>query len=98
MDDTWRSYVEEWDRSLHAANRPHTTRYNHELAVAQLADFPGGPEPPAFLAKMDMSADDESDVAEPSDTSSGRRLTPTPTPLSADSSASTPARANCHPR
>ena len=51
VNDTWRSYVEEWDRSLRAANRPHTTRYNYELAVTQLADFLGGPELPAFLAK-----------------------------------------------
>ena len=64
VGDSWRSYVEEWDRSLRAANRPHTTRYNHELAVTQLADFLGGPELPAFLAKMDMSADDESDAAD----------------------------------
>ncbi len=64
VDDTWRSYVEEWDRSLRAANRPHTTRYNYELAVTQLADFLGGSELPTFLAKMDMSADDDSDAAE----------------------------------
>ena len=64
MNDTRRSYVEEWDRSLRAANRPHTTRYNYELAVTQLADFLGGPELPAFLAKMDMPADDDSDAAD----------------------------------
>lgn len=58
-DGVWRSYVEEWDRSLRAANRPHTTRYNYQLAVTQLSDFLGGPELPAFLKKMDMPADDE---------------------------------------
>jgi integrase/recombinase XerC len=35
----WRGYVEEWDRSLRAANKPLTTRYNYELAVTQLAEF-----------------------------------------------------------
>jgi len=50
--------------SLRAANRPHTTRYNYQLAVTQLADFLGGPELPAFLAKMDMPADDDRDAAE----------------------------------
>src|SRR6266540_2832447 len=54
-DDVWRSYVEEWDRSLRAANRPHTTCYNYQLAVTQL---------PAFLEKMDMPADDDSDAAQ----------------------------------
>ncbi|WP_020659880.1 hypothetical protein [Amycolatopsis benzoatilytica] len=37
--DLWRSYLEEWDRSLRADNKPHTTRCNYELAVSQLADF-----------------------------------------------------------
>lgn len=64
QDDVWRSYVEEWDRSLRAANRPHTTRYNYELAVTQLADFLGGPELSTFLEKMDMPADDDSDAAQ----------------------------------
>jgi hypothetical protein len=59
----WRSYVEEWDRSLRATNRPQTTRYNYELAVTQFADFLAGPALPAFLTKMDMTADDDSDAA-----------------------------------
>ncbi len=63
-DDVWRSYVEEWDRSLRAANRPHTTCYNYQLAVTQLSDFLGGPDLPAFLEKMDMPADDDSDAAQ----------------------------------
>ncbi|MET9258556.1 hypothetical protein [Amycolatopsis sp. NPDC004079] len=34
-NDVWRSYVGEWGRSLRADNKPHTTRYNYELAVTQ---------------------------------------------------------------
>jgi integrase/recombinase XerC len=60
----WHSFVEEWDRSLRAANRPHTTRYNYELAVTQFADFLAGPELPEFLATMDMAAHDDSDAAQ----------------------------------
>ncbi|MFK0251227.1 hypothetical protein ACIQUM_41565 [Amycolatopsis azurea] len=63
-DDVWRSYVEEWDRSLRAANRPHTTPYNYQIAVTQLSDFLGRPELPDFLTKMDMPADDDSDAAQ----------------------------------
>ncbi|OXM54455.1 site-specific integrase [Amycolatopsis alba] len=69
-DDMWRSYIEEWDRSLRASNRPHTTRYNYQLAVTQLSDFLGGPELPDFLTRMDMPADDDSDAAQdPTDVS-----------------------------
>ncbi|WP_409464422.1 tyrosine-type recombinase/integrase [Amycolatopsis sp. GA6-003] len=64
IDDAWRSYVEEWDRSLRAANRPHTTRYHYELAVTQFADFLGGDELPRFLAEMDMDCTDDSDAAQ----------------------------------
>lgn len=60
----WRSYVEEWDRSLRAANRPETTRYNYELAVTQLADFLDGPELPQFLDRSGLPATDDSDAAE----------------------------------
>ncbi|WP_243659280.1 tyrosine-type recombinase/integrase [Tamaricihabitans halophyticus] len=35
----WCSYLDEWDRSLRARNRPQTTRYNYQLAVTQLAEF-----------------------------------------------------------
>jgi site-specific recombinase XerD len=35
----WRSYLDEWDRSLRAANRPWSTRSNYQLAVTQLATF-----------------------------------------------------------
>jgi hypothetical protein len=52
----WRSYVEEWDRSQRAANNPHSTRYNYELAVVQLAEFLAGDELPAFLAKAGATA------------------------------------------
>jgi hypothetical protein len=31
-----------------------TARYDQQLAVTQLADFLGGSELPAFLAKMDI--------------------------------------------
>ncbi|MFC3448293.1 hypothetical protein [Amycolatopsis speibonae] len=51
-------------RSLRAANRPHTTRYDYELAVTQLSDFVGGPDLPEFLETMDMPADDDSDAAQ----------------------------------
>jgi site-specific recombinase XerD len=63
-EQEWRSFVEEWDRSLRAANRPHTTRYNYELAVTQFADFLAGPDPPEFLATMDMAGHDDSDAAQ----------------------------------
>jgi hypothetical protein len=46
----WWGYVEEWDRSLRAANKPLTTRYNYELAVTQLAEFLVGEDLPEFLA------------------------------------------------
>jgi len=35
----WRSYLDEWDRALRAANRPWSTRSNYQLAVTQLASF-----------------------------------------------------------
>lgn len=60
----WRSYVEEWDRALRAANHPQTTRYNYELAVTQLADFLAGDELPKFLASIEVSESDESDAGE----------------------------------
>ncbi|WP_409180134.1 tyrosine-type recombinase/integrase [Amycolatopsis sp. VS8301801F10] len=62
--DLWRSYVEEWDRSLRADNKPHTTRYNYELAVTQFADFLGGEELPQFLAETGMDDTDDSDADE----------------------------------
>jgi integrase/recombinase XerC len=46
----WRGYLEEWDRSLRAANRPMSTRYNYELAVHQLAEFLAGDDLPRFLS------------------------------------------------
>lgn len=62
----WRTYLEEWDRALRAANRPHTTRYNYELAACQLADFLAGDELPKFLARSGELRDSEaeSDAAE----------------------------------
>ncbi|KAA9163986.1 hypothetical protein FPZ12_008135 [Amycolatopsis acidicola] len=64
-DDTGRSYVEEWDRALPAANRPHTTRYNYELAVTQLADFLGSDSLDGFLQDHGQKArPDDSDAAE----------------------------------
>jgi site-specific recombinase XerD len=62
----WRSYVEEWDRSLRAANKPLTTRYNYELAVSQLAAFLGGADLPAFVARTggDPRDGDDCDAAE----------------------------------
>jgi site-specific recombinase XerD len=46
----WRSYLDEWDRALRAANRPHSTRYNYELAVHQLAEFLASDDLPRYLA------------------------------------------------
>ncbi|HEX5406027.1 MAG TPA: tyrosine-type recombinase/integrase [Pseudonocardiaceae bacterium] len=62
----WRSYLEEWDRSLRAANKPRSTRYNYELAVHQLAGFLAGDDLPGFLAKsgMDPRLLDDSDAAD----------------------------------
>jgi integrase/recombinase XerC len=62
----WRGYLSEWDRSLRAANKPLTTRYNYELAVCQLADFLGGEELSAFLRANGRAEDieDDSDAAE----------------------------------
>ncbi|HEY0640125.1 MAG TPA: tyrosine-type recombinase/integrase [Pseudonocardiaceae bacterium] len=51
MAPVWRSYLDDWDRAMRAGNRPFTTRYNYQLAVAQLGDFLAG-------------NDDESDAAE----------------------------------
>ncbi|HEX5115755.1 MAG TPA: tyrosine-type recombinase/integrase [Pseudonocardiaceae bacterium] len=57
--------MEEWDRSLRAANKPRTTRYNYELAVAQLAEFLAGPALPAFLVSGGIEQQhDASDAAE----------------------------------
>nr|BFE69847.1 hypothetical protein GCM10020092_031480 [Actinoplanes digitatis] len=36
---TGSSFLRDWDRTLRAANRPETTRYNYLLAVAQLARY-----------------------------------------------------------
>jgi integrase/recombinase XerC len=63
----WRSYLDDWDRALRAANKPRTTRYNYELAVCQLADFLAGPDLRAFLAGTGADPylpDDDSDAAE----------------------------------
>jgi len=62
----WRSYVEEWDRALRAANRPLSTRYNYELAVHQLAGFLAGEELRSFLTAAGVAGDllDDSDAAE----------------------------------
>jgi hypothetical protein len=53
-ESVWRGYVEEWDRSLRAANKPLTTRCNYELAVTQLAEFLGGDDLTAFLASSGL--------------------------------------------
>lgn len=63
-EPVWRSYVEQWDRSLRAANKPLTTRYNYELAVVQLAEFLSGDEMTTFLASSGLVVDDVSDAAE----------------------------------
>ncbi|MCU1688046.1 MAG: integrase family protein [Amycolatopsis sp.] len=63
-EPAWRSYVEEWVRSLRAQDKPHTTRYNYELAVTQLAEFLAGPDLPAFLATTGMDPHDDSDAAQ----------------------------------
>jgi integrase/recombinase XerC len=68
----WRGYVEEWDRSLRAANKPLTTRYNYELAVTQLAEFLAGDELAGFLDSSGLVLDDASDAAEdPADVARG---------------------------
>ena len=63
---TWRSYLEEWDRASRAANKPETTRYNYQLAVAQLAAFLAGEDLARFLAAagVDPGTQDNSDAAE----------------------------------
>jgi integrase/recombinase XerC len=71
-EPVWRSYVEEWDRSLRAANKPLTTRYNYELAVVQLAEFLRGDEVTTFLASSGLVVEDVSDAAEdPTDVQRG---------------------------
>lgn len=45
-------------------NKPHTTRYNYELAVTQLAEFLTGPDLPDFLAVTGMDPHDDSDAAQ----------------------------------
>lgn len=61
----WRTYLEEWDRALRGANKPHSTRYNYELAVHQLAEFLAGNELPrlASAAGVDPTTLDDSDAA-----------------------------------
>lgn len=71
-ESVWCGYVEEWDRSLRAANKPLTTRYNYELAVTQLAEFLGGGDLSAFLKTSGLVLDDASDAAEdPTDVARG---------------------------
>jgi site-specific recombinase XerC len=63
-EPAWRSYVEEWDRAQRGQNKPHTTRYNYELAVTQFTEFLAGPDLPAFLATTGMDPHDHSDAAQ----------------------------------
>ncbi|MGH3876806.1 MAG: tyrosine-type recombinase/integrase [Actinophytocola sp.] len=69
----WRTYVEDWDRSMRAANKPLTTRYNYELAVTQLAGFLDGGDTTTFLANSGRNVgEDMSDAAEdPTDVQKG---------------------------
>lgn len=55
----WSTYLDEWDRAMRAVNYPHTTRYNYQLAAAQLADYLAehSPDPDAIAA-----ADDPTDT------------------------------------
>ncbi|KAA9157931.1 tyrosine-type recombinase/integrase [Amycolatopsis acidicola] len=63
--EIWRSYVEEWDRALRAANHPETTRYNYELAVTQLGGFLGGDELRRVIEENGHRVrEDDSDAAE----------------------------------
>jgi integrase/recombinase XerC len=39
LEGDWAGFIRDWDRTLRAANRPETTRYNYLLAVAQLARY-----------------------------------------------------------
>lgn len=73
-DPDWSRYLDDWDRSLRAANKPQTTRYNYELAVTQLADFltdphqahtraKGHPSSPALASFLEWRQGDDSDAA-----------------------------------
>jgi integrase/recombinase XerC len=70
----WSTFLDDWDRSLRAANKPQTTRYNYELAVTQFADFladprgsheraKGHPASPALASFLQWQAGDDSDAA-----------------------------------
>ncbi|MFC0430836.1 phage integrase N-terminal SAM-like domain-containing protein [Kutzneria buriramensis] len=52
LPDTWDGYLRGRGRSLRAANRPETTRYNYLLAASQLARYLAeySPDPEADAA------------------------------------------------
>jgi integrase/recombinase XerC len=57
-DGDWAGFLRDWDRTLRAANHPETTRYNHLLAAAQLAQYLAAesPDPDADDAAKDLTS------------------------------------------
>ncbi|MEV0458959.1 phage integrase N-terminal SAM-like domain-containing protein [Catellatospora methionotrophica] len=56
----WAGFLQDWDRTMRSRNHPDTTRYNYELAAAQLARYQKEHSPDI---DSDAAADDPTLVA-----------------------------------